>query len=80
VQLIVEKEILMVVASLFVYCCAVTKNVIVASQLYDVDDVQSTIKKAGPLELLQFFKSITLRTLFPSKHSNNATDFPHNCR
>ena len=37
-----EQEILMVVASL-VHCCAVKKNVIVASQLYDVADVQFTV-------------------------------------
>jgi len=36
-----EKEILAVVASL-VHCCAIKKNVIVASQLYDVADVQFT--------------------------------------
>jgi len=42
VQLIVEKEIglFIVVASLVVHCCAI-KNVIVASQLYDVADVSS---------------------------------------
>ena len=38
-QLIAEKEILIVVASLVVHCCATEKNVIVASQLYDVADV-----------------------------------------
>ena len=43
-QLIAEKEILIVVASL-VHCCAITKNVIVASQLYHVADVQFTIEK-----------------------------------
>jgi len=31
----VEQEILIVVASLVVHCCAVVKNIIVASQLYD---------------------------------------------
>jgi len=36
VQLIAEKEILIVVASLLVHCCVIEKNVIVASQLYDV--------------------------------------------
>jgi len=43
VQLIVEKEIglFIVVASLVVHCCAIKKNVIVASQLYDVADVSS---------------------------------------
>ena len=34
-----EQEILIVVASLVVHCCAI-KNVLVASQLYDVADVQ----------------------------------------
>ena len=32
-QLIAEKQILMVVASLFVHCCSITKSVIIASQL-----------------------------------------------
>ena len=41
-QLIAEKEILIVVASL-VHCCA--KNVIVVSQLYHVADVQFAIEK-----------------------------------
>jgi len=59
-QLRAEKEILMVVATL----CAVKKNVIVASQLYDVADVQFTVEKEDPLELLSSFKSITLGTLF----------------
>ena len=45
-QLIAEKEILIVVASLLVYCCGIKKNVIVASQLYDVADASSLqIKK-----------------------------------
>jgi len=44
VQLIAEKEKLIVVASL-VHCCAIKKNVIVASQLYHVADVQFTIDK-----------------------------------
>ena len=51
-QLIAKKEILIVVASLVVHCCAIKKNVIVASQLYDVADVQFTVEKEGPLELL----------------------------
>ena len=34
--------------------CAVKKNVIVASQLYDVADVQFTVEKEGSLEVLQF--------------------------
>jgi len=38
------KEILAVVASLVVHCCAIEKNVIVASQLYDVADVQFTVE------------------------------------
>ena len=38
-QLIAEKEILIVVASL-VHCCAIKNNVIVASRLYDVADVK----------------------------------------
>ena len=38
-QLITEKETLIGVASLVVRCCAITKNVIVVSQLYDVADV-----------------------------------------
>jgi len=53
VQLIAKKEILIVVVSLVVHCCAIKKNVIVASQLYDVADVQFTVEKEGPLELLQ---------------------------
>ena len=47
-QLIAEKEILIVVASLAVHCCAIKKNVIVASQLYDVAYVQFTVVKKGP--------------------------------
>jgi len=62
VQSIVEKEILTVVASL-VHCCAIEKNVIVASQLYDVADVRFTLEKEGPVER-SLFKSITLGTLF----------------
>jgi len=61
VQLIAEKEILIVVASLAVHCCAIKKNVIVASQSYDVADVQFTVVKKGPRSS---FKSITLGTLF----------------
>jgi len=38
-----EKEILVAVASL-VHCCAIKKNVIVASQLYDVANVQFTVE------------------------------------
>ena len=43
-QLIAEKEILTVVASLVVHCCAIKKNVIVASRLYHVADVQFTLQ------------------------------------
>jgi len=39
-----EKEILVVVASFVVHCCAIKKNVIVASQLYDVADVQFKVE------------------------------------
>jgi len=38
---IAEKEILTVVASL-IHSCVIKKNVIVASQLYDIADVQFT--------------------------------------
>jgi len=41
---IAEQEILIVVASLVVDCCAIKKNVIVASQLYDVADVHVTVE------------------------------------
>jgi len=34
---------LKVVASLVVHCCAIKKNFIVASQLYDFSDVQFTV-------------------------------------
>jgi len=40
---IAEQEILIACASLVVHCCAV-KNVVVASQLYDVADVQFTVE------------------------------------
>ena len=40
---IAEQEILIVVTSLVAHCCAVKKNVIVASQLYDVAGVQFTV-------------------------------------
>jgi len=61
VQLIAEKEILIVVSSLAVHCCAIKKNVIVASQLCGVADVQFAVVKKGPRSS---FKSITLGTLF----------------
>ena len=63
-QLIAEKQILIiVVASLVVHCCAVKKNVIVASQLYDVADVQFTVEKEGSLEVLQFSQKYNLGTV-----------------
>jgi len=62
VQLIAEKEILIAVAALLVHCCAI-KNVIVASQLYDVTDVQFTVEE-GPLELLQLIQKYNLGNLF----------------
>ena len=78
-QLIAEKEMLIiVVASLVVHCCAVKKNVIVASQLYVVADVQFTVEKEGSLEVLQFSQTYNLGNR--SKYSNNAAHFPHNCR
>jgi len=42
---IAEKEILIVVASLIVHCSAMKKNLIGASQLYDVADIQFTVEK-----------------------------------
>ena len=42
---IAEKEILIVVASLVVHCSAIKKNVIGASQLYDVANIQFTVEK-----------------------------------
>jgi len=47
-----------VVASLL-RCCAIKENVTVASPLYVVADVQFTVEKEGPLELLQFIQNIT---------------------
>jgi len=68
VQLIAEKEILIVVASFVVQCCAIKKNVIVATQLYDVADIQFTLlyqsEKEGPLNFCSSFTSITFGTLF----------------
>ena len=43
-HLIAEKEILTVVTLLVVHCCAIKKNVIAASQLYHVADVQFTVQ------------------------------------
>ena len=53
-----EKETYVVVASLVVRCAM--KNVTVASQLYVVADVQFTVEKEGPLELLQFIQKCNL--------------------
>jgi len=64
VQLIAEKELLTVVASL-VHCCAI-KNVIFASQLYDDADVQFTVEKEGPLEVLQFIQKYNLGNSVPN--------------
>jgi len=64
VQLIAEKEILIVLASLAVHCCAVKKNVIVASQLYDVADVCTCTVHSSEKGPRNSFKSITLGTLF----------------
>jgi len=55
-QLIPEKETLILVAT---HCCAI-KNVIVASQLYDVAGVQFNVEKEGPIELLQFIQKHNL--------------------
>ena len=65
-QLIAEKEILIVVASLVVHCCVVKKNFIVASQLCDVADVQFTVEKEDPLELLQFVQKYNLGNSVPN--------------
>ena len=68
-QLRAEKEILIVVAivaSLVVHCCAIKKNAIVASHLYDVADVQFTVEKEGPLELLQLIQMYNLGNSVPN--------------
>jgi len=59
---IAEQEIWIVVASL-VHCCAIKKNVIFASWLHDVADVQFTILYIGvgesrPVVPLQVFHFI----------------------
>jgi len=66
VQLIAEKEILIAVASLVVHCCAIKKNVIVASRLYDVADVRFTVEKEGPLKLLQFIQKYNFENSVPN--------------
>ena len=65
VQLIAEKRNIDSFASLVVHGCAI-KNVIVASQLYDVVYVQFTVEKQGPLELLQFIKKYNLGNSVPN--------------
>ena len=40
---IAEQEIFIVVASLVVHCCAIRKNIVVASQLYYAADLQFTV-------------------------------------
>jgi len=57
---------LIVVALLVVHCCAIKENVIVASQLYDVADVQFTAEKEGPLELLQFIQKYNFGNSVPN--------------
>ena len=64
-QLMAEKETLIVVASLVVHCCAI-KNVIVASQLYDIADEQFTAEKEGSLELFQFIQKYNLGNSVPN--------------
>jgi len=56
---------LIVVASLVVHCCVIRKNVIVASQLHHVADVQFTVEKEGPLEVLQFIQKYNLGNSVP---------------
>jgi len=57
----------LIVVALLVHCCAIKKNVIVASQLYDVADVQFTVEKEGPLELLQFIQMYNLGNSVPNR-------------
>jgi len=47
-------------------CCAIKKNVIVTSQSYDVADVQLTVVKESPLELLQFIQMYNLENSVPN--------------
>ena len=63
-QLIAQKEILIIiVASLVVHCCAVNKNVIVASRH---TMLPFTVEKDGPLELLQFIQKYNLGNSVPN--------------
>jgi len=57
---------LIVVASLVVHCSAIKKNVIVASQLYDVANIQFTAEKEGSFELLQFIQKNNLGNSVPN--------------
>jgi len=61
-----RKRKLIVVASLVVHCCAVEKNAIVASELYDVADAQFTVEKESPLELLQFIQKYNVGNSVPN--------------
>jgi len=65
-QLITEKEILIVVASLVVHCCAITKNVIVASRLYGFSTVRFTVEKKSPLNFCSLFKKYNLGNSVPN--------------
>ena len=65
-QLVAEKETSIAVASFVVDCCAIKKNAIVAPQLYDVADVQFTIEKEGPLELLLFILKYKIGNSVPN--------------
>jgi len=56
----------LIVSASLVHFCTIRKNVIVASQLYHVADVQITIEKEGPLELLQFIQKYNLGNSVPN--------------
>ena len=64
-QLIAEKGIFLS-CCVTCYLCAIKKNVIVASQLYDVADVQFTVEKEGPVEFLQFIQKYNLGNSVPN--------------
>ena len=49
-----------------VHYCAIKKTVIVASQLYDVADVQFTVVKEGILELFRFIQKYNLGNSVPN--------------
>jgi len=66
VQLIAEKEIFMSCCVTCCSLCAIKKNVIVASQIYDVADVQFTVEKEGPVELLQFIQKYNFGNSVPN--------------